>query len=246
MLSEFTKNPIELSNSILIAIASIIAIWLGIRKIRISVTAIYTISSSTYGNTRISKIALYNKKDNHVPIREIYVIVNGEIIITLYSATEPTTISPYDVLNIETEDFSDIRIDGHPFRPDYSIENTTIALNTGSCIVKCKPPKQRSSIRRYKKASIEKHVFNGIMLTEKVDYIVDYIDQGETKQAVISGRLIYGDPPRGYNFLPKEPSDDSVISFFKSFEEECGPFACHRVHYPKTVQIHPKQQHHYK
>lgn len=201
---------------IIVIISTLFAIFFYWRKVGNSVVVTYKVSSDRISARRISDIIVTNKKDRPVPIYAIHALFNKEIVLTIKECKPPLILKPYELLSIETDEYSSLYLENQRYDPD--LLQAEILIESVDGLIKCKKHKKKGVVsNKYRRVMKNIESFNNIIHMGNFKYILVYKYEGSIKTTFIheSGYLEH-DWNFAYNMINfnGKSIDEKIINKF--------------------------------
>lgn len=204
-------------------------------KIGDSLSVTFTQKCNSLSLNRIANLVIVNNKDRPVSIFSINAIFDKEICLILHRCEPPLIVKPYETISIETEEYSGLSINGHPYEPDLS--SAEIYVETSHKLIKCRTREKPKLLDDYRK--VLKHIkkFNGIVFSENFKYLVVYKQNEELKTTFIHYSGYFENDWSGFAFNMISPSntleitaEDILNTFLKyKFSEQVETYALYEI-----------------
>jgi hypothetical protein len=223
---------------ILLLIGSIFTIYFAIQKIGNKVTARYEFSNSCYAAEHISKVVLSNKKDKTISIWSIYGIFESQYQYELKKFDPPIVLKPYDTISLSLPKYTSLNVNGDNYEPNFLFGNTSLYLDIGSGLLKCKKELRKDSLSSYLQITATTHNFNGHVYNGRLKYILLYNYDGKShtafieKGGIINNEWEFSPNALNRNHVSAEAIKEMLVTY--GFHDMFTNYACFEVDFPRT------------
>lgn len=184
-------QPIINSNMTIAAIGAIFAIYFALRRVGYKIGATYTWGSNRISAAGFSSVLLINYKDRPVPIFSMDAIINQKSI-NLKKFEPPIILKPLEALKIDIDPVSNYYTNEGEYDLGLPISGDTVEIfvSTVDKNIKClfKTPNQHHEVIKKRNLEIiskSTEKYNGHVISDKVAYVIDYVEKDEHKTAFI-------------------------------------------------------------
>lgn len=228
--------------------ASIFTVFFAWRKIGDKVNVTYTITSEGSSHKRINNIVFQNKKDKPVSIYKIVAVFDKSYYLEVHKCSPPLILKPYESINVETEQFSHLSLNGDRYFPEFW--EAEIYIESDDKIIKCKAKPHKTLVFNYTEISKITMKFNGIVYNDYVTYILVYAINNVDKTAFLyDSGIIKHEWDFHYNAikLSKEKLEvDDIINFLeKNYSEIIDSYLLYKVN-DETLKFDLLKFHNFK
>ncbi|WP_198333352.1 hypothetical protein [Psychrobacter aquimaris] len=172
-------------------LASFFAIFFAWRKIGYKVNVTYDITLSGTSEVRISNMVFQNKKDKPLSIYKIVAVFDKSYCLEIHRCSPPLILKPYESISIETEEYSYLSVGEDRYYPE--LQCAEIYIESDDKIIKCKAKPHKTLAFKYMNVSKTINIFNGVVYTDNVAYILVYAVNNVNKTALLydSGLILH-------------------------------------------------------
>ena len=211
---------------------SFFAVYFAIKKIGTKVTASFWFVSEGYSMGRIDKVAINNHKDKSVIVHSVLALVNNDMWLRLVEYDPPKILKPYEAIGVSTEEYSMLTLNGEDYELDPFSDKISIVIETESEQIFCKSYRKEPVEARYKFLMKGRAVFNGVVYTKRVRFILTYVSEGEQQTKFIGFNGGFGPDwrfrPNGFG---EEPTVDLINKYLNdiSFKSYVSRYELHKT-----------------
>ncbi|HHT8352529.1 TPA: hypothetical protein ACT3KO_001481 [Raoultella ornithinolytica] len=217
---------------LLTVIATGFTIYFGYQKVTKLICVSYSVSSSSLYDSHITNLVVSNKRDNSIAISSMMLGIGMKGVIELVKFEEPLILKGYETKLVDVPKYSSIYDKNGPVKMDV-LESLFFSIVTISGeVIECEvesPVTIKTMVGRLSKNTV---CFNGIVLTNRMEFIFSYYVGGKSEDVIIDKHgFISENTPFRCNMFPtvtKEFFEQFLIS--EGLHDYYNNYALYKVH----------------